>query len=405
MKKSIEAVARLRWPALALLVCASTVLAQQPSGTVRVPNFRGDTRERAFAKVPDDQLRLRFVETPSSNPPGRVFSQSPAANTVVRRGAEVQLTIALPIGATVPSVIGLRVTEALQRLERFSPRQRSVPSFRTAGEVIDQDPRAPAQRAAGSVVVIDVSDGSRVLVPRVSGRSEADARARLATNDLVAEMVPQEADRAPGLVVSQEPPEGSAVDRRSRVRLIVSTGLALPKGVGESLDEARRRLAGFEVEASEVPSAEGKGMVVEQDPPASSRVAAGARVRLGVSDGSLVAVPDLQSTTLSHARTTLKDAGLALVVSSGPDTANAVVKSQRPEARTVVKRGGSVEIAVRPPTWWIAGVLGVLALAAGYFVWLWRRVPATGAQHEASPTADSRPGSGEGDNGPQQRGD
>jgi serine/threonine-protein kinase len=174
----------------------------------------------------------------------------------------------------------------------------------------------------------------------------------------------------------------------------VSKGLALPKGVGESLDEARRRLAGFEVDVSEVASAELKGIVVEQEPLAAARVAAGTRVRLGVSDGSLVAVPDLQSTTLGQARTTLRDAGLALVLRSGPDTENAVVKSQQPAARTVVKRGGSVEIAVRPPTWWIVGVLGALALVAGYFVWLWRRVPGTDAQEISTPPADTRPPSG-----------
>jgi beta-lactam-binding protein with PASTA domain len=390
MKRIIERVVRVRWAALVLLACASTVLAQQPGGTVRVPNFRGDTRERAFAKVPDEQLRLRFVETPSSRSPGRVFSQSPAANTVVRRGAEVQLRIAVPVGAAVPSVIGLPVTEALERLARFSPRQRSVPSFRKAGEVIDQDPRAPAQRAAGSVVVIDVSDGSRVLVPRVSGRAEADARARLATNDLVAESVPQESERAPGLVVSQDPPEASEVDRGSRVRLIVSTGLALPKGVGETLDEARRRLAVFEIDVAEVSSAEPKGIVVEQTPSVATRVAAGSRVRLGVSDGSLVAVPDLKSATLAQARTTLQDAGLALVLRSWPDTANAIVKAQQPAARTVIKRGSSVEIEVRPPTWWIAAVLGVLALVALYFGWLWRRVPVIEAPTDAPPPAGRR---------------
>jgi serine/threonine-protein kinase len=319
-----------------------------------------------------------------------VFSQSPAANTVVRRGAEVRLTIALPIAATVPSVIGLPATEAMQRLARFTPRQRSVPSFRTAGEVINQDPRAPAQRAAGSVVVIDISDGSRVLVPRVSGRVEADARARLATNDLVAEVVPQESDRAPGLVVAQDPPEGAEIDRKSRVRVIVSTGLALPKAVGESLDEARRRLAGFEVDAAGVASAELKGIVVEQNPPPASRVAAGARVRLGVSDGSLVAVPDLQSATLGQARMTLRDAGLALALRSGLDTANAVVKSQQPAARTVVQRGSSIGVEVRPPTWWIVGVLAALAVVAGYFVWLWRRVPATDAR--ADPADDEHRG-------------
>lgn len=393
MRKGIEALARVHLGTLALVVCASAALAQQPGSTVRIPNFRGDTREQAFAKVPEEQLRLRFVETPSSSPPGRVFRQSPAANTVVRRGAEVQLTIALPIATTVPSVIGLPVSEALQRLAGFSPRQRTVPSFRAAGEVINQDPRAPAQRAAGSVVVIDVSDGSRVLVPRVGGRVEADARARLATNDLAVEVVPQESDRAPGLVVAQDPPEGSEVDRKSRVRLSVSTGLALPKAVGETLDEARRRLTGFEVEVSEVASADIKGAVVGQEPAAASRIAAGARVRLAVSDGTMVAVPDLQSATLGQARTALQDAGLMLVLRSGPDTANAVVKAQQPPARSVVKRGSSVGVEVRPPTWWIAGVLGVLALAAGYFVWLWRRVPATDAGKSGLPPVDSRPSS------------
>lgn len=358
----------------ALLLAAAAAPAQQ---AVRVPNFIGDTRERAFAKVPDDQLRLRFVETPSNSAAGRVFRQSPAANTAVRRGAEVELAIAVPAaGLAVPSVVGLTVNEAVARLSRFSARQRSVPSFRKAGEVVDQDPRPPAQRAAGSVVTIDVSDGSRVLVPRVVGRTEADARARLAANSLSVEVVARESDRAPGLVVAQEPEDGGEVDRQGRIRLFVSTGAALPKGVGESLGEARRRLSDFEIEASEVASAEPRGIVVEQEPPAGARVAVGVRVRLKVSDGSLVTVPDLLSLTLARARTTLQEAGLAPVLRGGPDAEAAIVKGQQPAAREVVQRGSRVEIDVRPPTWWIVGVLVVLAAVAGYFVWLWRRVPA-----------------------------
>jgi serine/threonine-protein kinase len=214
-----------------------------------------------------------------------------------------------------------------------------------------------------------------VLVPSLSGRTEADARARLATNGLEAEIVPQESEKAPGLVVATEPQEGGPVDRRSRVRLFVSTGLELPKAVGETLGEARRRLTGYEVEAAEVASAELKGIVVEQAPAAAARVAAGTRVRLTVSDGSLVVVPDLQSTTLAQARPTLQDTSLVFALSSGPNVANAVVKAQRPAARTVVERGSKVEIEVRPPMSWIIGVLGLVAVGVGYFVWLWRRVP------------------------------
>jgi serine/threonine-protein kinase len=278
----------------------------------------------------------------------------------------------------VPSVIGMKSSEAVARLSRFTVRERSVPSFRPAGEVIDQNPRAPAQLAAGRIIVIDVSDGSRVLVPSLSGRTEADARARLATNGLEAEVVPQESEKAPGLVVATEPREGGPVDRRSRVRLFVSTGLALPKAVGETLGEAHRRLTGYQVEAAEVASAELKGIVVEQEPAAAARVAAGTRVRLSVSDGSLVVVPDLQSTTLAQARATLQDTSLVFALGSGPNVANAIVKAQRPAARTVVERGSKVEIEVRPPMSWIIGVLGLVAVGVGYFVWLWRRVPSPG---------------------------
>ncbi len=263
---------------------------------------------------------------------------------------------AVPASVAVPAVIGTSATEAVERLRAFRVERREVPSVRKAGEVIDQDPLPPAQRPGGSTVRIDVSDGSRVLVPPVRNRMLADARTRLSANGLAAEIKEQSSDEAPGTVALQEPPEGSEVVRGGSVTLIVSSGIAVPDVRGESLAEAMRRLARFTAEHVEVQSGELKGAVVEQDPAPGVRVAVGARVRLNVSDGSLVIVPDLQGVRLGAARITLRDAGLPVSVRTWPDHADAVIKSQTPAPRTVVQRGAAVQLEVRPPTsWYLAG--------------------------------------------------
>jgi beta-lactam-binding protein with PASTA domain len=276
----------------------------------------------------------------------------------------------------VPSVIGLHVAEATERLARFTVQTKSVPSVRAPGTVIAQDPQ-PTPRPAKSVVILDVSDGSRVLVPNVGGRREADARARLTTNDLVVRVESREADQTPGTIVEQNPPPGTEVDRPSTVELAVSTGLGLPKVVGESIDEARRQLARFTVEFSIIESAELERSVVSQDPSAGARVPAGTRVRLVVSDGSMVAVPDLQSTTLETARAMLRDAGLVIAVRGGPDVGVAVVKAQSPVARNVVKRGTQVDLETRAPVAWTVTGLAALSLLIAAGIWQWRRAPRT----------------------------
>lgn len=287
----------------------------------------------------------------------------------------------------VPPVIGSSVDTAIERLRPFRVERRDVPSVRAAGVVVDQEPRAPAQRAAGALVRIDVSDGSRVLVPPVRQRKLDDARARLTTNNLAASVVERESDDAPGMVAAQNPAEGTEVVRGSVVELIVSTGIAIPGVTGETLEEALRRLARFKVQFSEVESSELKGVVVAQDPRATARIASGARVVLEVSDGTRVAVPDLQSTTLAFARENLQEAGLAIVVRNWPAHADAIVKAQSPAARTVVRRGTAVELEVRPPTSWVVAAGAAMLLVAGYVGWLWKR-PLV-ARTPASPTPSS----------------
>ena len=65
----------------------------------------------------------------------------------------------------------------------------------------------------------------------------------------------------------------------------------VPNVVGLSFDDARGRLAGFTVQRSYRPSAEPGGTVLEQQPAPPARVAAGATVRVVLSDATLRPAP------------------------------------------------------------------------------------------------------------------
>ncbi len=147
--------------------------------------------------------------------------------------------------------------------------------------------------AAGSVLaavgVVVASRSSRVVVPAVVGLREPDAVNRLQQAGLVAEdggtLFSNEVPR--GNVISQEPPAGTAVDRGSAVRIVVSAGaetITMPDVIGRSAEEASRELAalGLVVSTQVVESQLASGTVLESFPAPGSLVRAGAPVRLSV---------------------------------------------------------------------------------------------------------------------------
>jgi len=131
----------------------------------------------------------------------------------------------------VPDVVGQPLADAATLLGRFELQQTTVQGREREGQVIDQDPRPPARAAAGSVVRVTVSDGSRVLVPSVEGEPIASARAALAEAGLEAEVEEQQGEIEAGLVATQEPAGDTEVARGSTVRLVVSTGPPPPEVV------------------------------------------------------------------------------------------------------------------------------------------------------------------------------
>jgi len=313
----------------------------------RVPELEGATGEEAERRLAAADLRIAIREVPSSAPAGRVFDQKPRAGAEAPRQSRVAAIVAVPELFDVPAVIGLPYREATRQLDRFAVSRAVTASRLPAGQVIDQDPRPPAQRPAGAEVRLEVSDGSLVLVPPVGHDALESARGKLREVELQAVAEELEGDLAPGVVATQDPAAGTEVSRGSSVRLVVSTGLPVPDVVGQPVADAAALLGRFEVRQSTVHSREPQGQVIDQEPRPPVRVAAGTVVRVDLSDGSLVLVPPVEQRALESAQAELAPLDLrAEIEELEGDLAPGVVATQDPAAGTEVSRGSSVRLVV-----------------------------------------------------------
>ncbi len=335
---------------------------------VRVPALIGLVRDDAIKAIVGRQLKPDLREFESEQPVGRVFRQSPSANAEVARGSAVLVQVAQPLTWPTPALVGLDITAALGRLGPFKARQVAAASLKRAGEVIAQTPAAGERRERGAELLLTVSDGTLVEVPKLVGRRIEAAQTLLAKAGLQLQRHDRADGAAPGLVLDQSPAGGQAVARDSAVSLQVSGGLVLPDVVGQPATAAKGLLQRFkvvtQVEASEAPADE----VMGQSPAAGTHVAAATKVVLRLSDASIVTVPPTVGLTLPQARDGLQRAGsLIAVVGADRDRSKAVVEASDPPPGSKVRRGSGVALTVKLPTpWWawLGGGAGVIAAGA-----------------------------------------
>lgn len=140
-----------------------------------------------------------------------------------------------------------------------------------------------------------------------------------------------------------------------------SVVVALPGVVGLGFDDARNRLAGFSVRRSYRPSAEPGGTVLEQQPAPATRLAAGAIVRLVLSDGSLRPAPRVSAaeidgvgnsatppTAQPQPAATSNNPRPGQVIEQGPAGTAAQSGSATPPSRTTESRASAIDRLVVP---------------------------------------------------------
>lgn len=205
----------------------------------------------------DDSADVAAVETTEVASPDTAEtgadSQSAAGSTDDLEANSRFDTAAVDTTVDVPNVIGMDITKARAALEEAglivsvtSRRSSSTPpdtvveTSPAAGEVVDLD-------STVTVVVARRVETATVVVPALTGETEANARALLTAAGLSASttLVPTPAgEAAAGTVISSSPAGGSDVEAGSTVRLTVSSGPICPDQVGLASADAVANLEG-----------------------------------------------------------------------------------------------------------------------------------------------------------------
>jgi serine/threonine-protein kinase len=212
---------------------------------------------------------------------------------------------------------------------------------------------------AAAVVLLFLLPSSktgRATVPDVIGQTQAAAVSSLRQKGL--EPVPTFSANAhvpSGLVIGTTPPQGTVVEKGSRVSVVVSSGpgiVALPNVNGKKSSEATKilREKGFQPTLQDQSSdTVAKGLVISTSPAADTEVQVGGPVTVVVSSGPEEAsVPEVSGESQANATATLAAAGFKVTVVKREvaEPAAGTVISQSPEASSQLKVGGQVTITV-----------------------------------------------------------
>lgn len=241
-----------------------------------------------------------------------------------------------------------------------------VPGWKRVGRLAAWALGVPAAAllvaALSFYVAMRVDTGSgEVTVPDLAGQTSDEASRIASTRDLKVEVVDRRNDPSvgSGRVLQQDPPEGAAVRRGRRIRVVVSLGgkvLEIPELVGrparQAEIEARREgiLPGDEAHAysSSAPA----GIVLAQVPPADTATVPGARIHRLVSDGPEPrpwVMPDLTGKTLGDVQEWIDRFGLRrgpVRRIPAPGATSETVVGQAPLAGYPISARGIVEITL-----------------------------------------------------------
>jgi beta-lactam-binding protein with PASTA domain len=162
--------------------------------------------------------------------PGAVSAQNPVPGAQSARGGAVQLILARAAGPTVPNLVGMRGEDAVRQLSavglQVGPQKTVASPTVPPGAVVQTEPPAGTPAPPGTPVTVILSTGatSATAIPRVLGLRMTRARkliedagfrvgrVRIGSND----------DRMGGVILKQEPAEGTAAPPGSVIDLVVN---------------------------------------------------------------------------------------------------------------------------------------------------------------------------------------
>ncbi len=209
------------------------------------------------------------------------------------------------------------------------------------------------------IILLIVTTGrkSMVDVPRIIGMSEAEAKSALEAEGLKLEIKSEqyitEEGVQPDQVVSQDPENGTRIEKGSSVAVVVTRELRVPQLVGMSYGDAASQLnkVGLKADRKQRPTKkqEEVDVVLTQSPGNGTLTTPGSSVTLEV--GALlekVSVPGVKGKTAAEAETLITGKGLLVNKVEQPSETVKIgmVIEQDPASGTTVYQGDTVTIYV-----------------------------------------------------------
>jgi serine/threonine-protein kinase len=250
------------------------------------PQLVGIQRGQALTVGQHDGFTIRFDSGRYDEkiPKDTVLAQDPPAGKRIVSGGTITLTLSLgPERYPMPDEAGKTVDVAQADLKELKVTVAIVQVYDDvvpAGIVSDTEPPAQTEVRPGAKVTLKVSKGRPpVSVPSLVGSRLDDARGQLEGLGLKVVVKQQDSDKPKDEVLSQDPADGSGVDKGATVTLTVSNGpkeVEVPDLSNQPADAAKQALAGLGLNATVI----GGGTVRIQNPGAHQKVPPGTTVVL-----------------------------------------------------------------------------------------------------------------------------
>jgi eukaryotic-like serine/threonine-protein kinase len=193
-----------------------------------------------------------------------------------------------------------------------------------------------------------------VPVPNVSGFSQSDAVTTLTNAGLTPVVAPgTSATVAKGIVISENPPQGTPLPLKTNVTIYVSTGpqaVQVPDLTNQSLTDAKSELLRNKLilgTTTTQNSPQSPNTVLSQTPAAGANVNSGSAVNVVVASGNST-VPDVRNLPVAEAEQALTAAGFNFQEIDQPSSSSppGIVINQSPGHDTPAKTGTIVKLIV-----------------------------------------------------------
>lgn len=154
----------------------------------------------------------------------------------------------VPDDGVLPNVVGLNFIDAQAALEKagFHAQQGETRYHKTIreGVVLQEDPPANSRQKRGIDVVLAISAGQKTAeVPQLVYMTQQQAKVAIENTGLTMGTITEKmSDQQRGLVIESNPPAGTKLELPASVDIVVSQGpatLPVPDFYGRSLAEAR----------------------------------------------------------------------------------------------------------------------------------------------------------------------